>query len=272
MIRTEYIKNRIKKLIYLIPIVIITISFFTLVYPLYLLPDNDVGIATMQPSNFCFTITWTFISISTYLVSLLIKLAFMRITPSLKEYIKNEVNSLGYKIYEKRKSWISFLILNFISVLTLFLIEFKVIFFYNTLLTIIFISILSGYLFLGILIPIFWCFFYDGLRVKLKGNYQVIITPYYKIRKSKVKDYHLICIYLTSNPLAYKFKKVKKLLYIKIARTRWLPRKRKSVVSKYNLSPFLRFNEFSTPTNFQKQFLNITLALQEWDNENRIKL
>lgn len=204
-------------------------------------------------------------SITSYSIFYLIKFVFIRVTPSLKKYINNEINNLGFKIQEKNRSWISFLILNIISVLLIFLIELRVIFFKNPLLNTLFKGVLLCYLCIGIFVPIVWRLFYDGLRVKLKDNYQIYINPYYKIRKSKVKDYQLIGIYLTSNRIAFRCNKNKKTLYTQIARTRWLPRKRKSLISKYDLSPSLKFNEFSTPLNFQKQFLNIVLAIQDWD-------
>ncbi|MFX1349017.1 MAG: hypothetical protein ACFE92_10130 [Promethearchaeota archaeon] len=181
----------------------------------------------------------------------------------------NEISNLGYKLHEKRRSWISFLVLDSISVLLLFLLELKVIIFDNTFLNAFFNAILICFLFIAISIPILWRFFYDGLRVKLKNKYQVYINPYYRIRKNKVKDYQLISIYLTSNRIALRLNKNKKKLYMKIAKTRWLLRKKKSLIFKYNLSPFLKFNEFSTPLNFQKQFLNIILALQEWDEKTK---
>lgn len=193
----------------------------------------------------------------------------MRNTPSLKEYINREIDNLGFKLQEKRRSWISFLILNSISVLLLLLIEFKVIYINIPLLNTFFRGFLIIYLFISITIPILWRFSYDGLTVEVKKNYHVLLNPHYRIRKSKIKDYQLIGIYISSNRVAFKFNKHKNKLFTDIVRTRWLPRKRKSIISKYGLSPFLRFNEFSTPLNFQKQFLNIILALQEWDKEKK---
>jgi hypothetical protein len=32
------------------------------------------------------------------------------------------------------------------------------------------------------------------------------------------------------------------------------------------MSPYLHFEEYSVPFNFQKQFLNIVLALNDWEN------
>ena len=140
---------------------------------------------------------------------------------------------------------------------------------YNLLLNASYKAMLIGFLSLALSVPILWHLFFDRLRVKLKNNYQIYISPYYKVRNIKSKDYQLIYIYLTSNRVAYKFNKTKKELYNKIAENRWLPRKKKS---KFGFTPFLRFNEFSTPSNIQKPFLNIALALQEWDNLYRKKL
>jgi len=264
-IRTEFRKKGIKQLKYLFTVLIIIIIYFTIIYPIFLIPDKNAGITTLQPSNFGFTINWTLFSIGAYLFFYFIKVVLMRATPSLKEYIISEIDNIGFKAQEKRNSWISFLILNSIAVLLLFLMELKIIYFHNLFLNTLFRGILIIYLVISIIIPIIWRFSYDGLIVPLKGNYQVYLNPYYSIRKSKIKDYQLIGIYLTSNRIAFKFDKYKKRVYAKIAGTRWLPRKRKSIISKFGLSPFLRFNEFSTPLNFQKQFLNIVLALQEWD-------
>lgn len=195
----------------------------------------------------------------------------MKVTPSLKTYISNEINNLGYKVHEKSKSWLLFLILNLVSVLLLFLIELRVINFYDLSIYTFFKDVLIFFLFLTIFIPVLWLLFYGGLRVKLKYNYQIYINPYYRIRKGRSEDYQLIYIYFTSNRIAYRFKKTNKELYNKIAEIRWLPRTRKSLFSKHGISLFLRFNEFSTPSNIQKPFLNIALALQEWDNQYKKK-
>ena len=269
IIRSEYFNRGIKRLIYFFAVILIIIVHFTVIYPFYLISDNGSGISTLHPSNFSFTINWTLFSIGAYLIFYLIKLALVRVTPSLKKYINSEIKNIGFKIEEKRKSWISFLILNSISVLLLFLMELKVIYFNNPFFNTLFRGFLILYLFISIIIPIIWRLYYDGLIIDLKGNYQVFLNPYYRIRKKKIKDYQLIGIYLTSNRIAFKFNKNKKRLYTKIAGIRWLPRKRKSTISKYGLSPFLRFNEFSTPLNFQKQFLNIVLALEEWDRKKK---
>ncbi len=269
-IRTEFRKKGIKQLKYLFTVLIILIIYFTIIYPIFLIPDKNAGITTLQPSDFGLTISWTLFSIGAYLLFYFIKIVLMRATPSLKEYIKSEIDNIGFKTQEKRKSWISFLLLNSIAVLLLFLMELKVIYFHNLFFNTLFRGILIIYLVISFIIPIIWRFSYDGLTVPIKGNYQVFLYPYYSIRKSKVKDYQLIGIYLTSNRIAFKFDKNKKSIYAKIAGARWLPRKRKSIISKYGLSPFLRFNEFSTPLNFQKQFLNIVLALQEWDTKKSL--
>ncbi|MFX1310840.1 MAG: hypothetical protein ACFE8C_14170 [Promethearchaeota archaeon] len=268
-IKTEYHKKGKKLLLYLFTALFIVIIHFTVIYPIYLISDSSASISGLKLYNFPLTINWTIFSTGIYLILYVIRVALMRITPSLKDHIINEINNIGFKIQEKRNSWIYFLILNGLSVLLLFLIELKVISFNNPVLYTLFRVLFIIYLAIAFVIPIMWRFYYDGLIVKLKGNYKVFIQPYYKIRNIKAEEHQLIGIYLSSNNIAIKFNNIKKKLYGRIAEDRWLPRKRKSILSKCRFTLFLKFHEFSTPSNFQKQFLNIVLALQDWDVQSK---
>ncbi|MFX1378677.1 MAG: hypothetical protein ACFFA4_06250 [Promethearchaeota archaeon] len=267
-IKVEYRKIGIKILRYLSIILIIFIIHFTLIYPVFLIPSKGVVITGLHPYRFNLSINWAIFSIGAFLIFYLLKIVIMRVTPLLKQQIYNDINDLGFIIQEKRKSWIIFLILNSISIVSLFLVEFDILSFNPPPINTLFTGILAFYLFLSIIIPIIWRFYYDGLIIPLKSKYHISINPSYKIGKIKNKDSQLIGIFLTSNRIANKFSKRKKTIYTNIIEDRWLPRKRKSIISKYSLTPFLRFYEFSTPLNFQRQFLNISLALKEWDNKN----
>ena len=97
-IRSEYLRKILKKVVYLIPIIIVLVVHFTVIYPIYLDSDTDPGISTLQPSRFRFTINWVLLSIGTYLIFYLIKFVLTKTTPSLKEYIKNEINMMELPI------------------------------------------------------------------------------------------------------------------------------------------------------------------------------
>ncbi len=267
-IKSEYrkIANRLIK--YLSIIAIIIIIHFSIVYPVFLIPEEGVSISGLTPYRFNLTINWSVFTVSVFLLFYLIKIGLMRITPYIKKHIKNELNTLGFDVKEKRKSWIIFLTLNCISVLLLFFIELNFLSFTDPNFYNLFQGILIIWLSISILIPISWRFFHDGLIIHVKGKYRIYINPNYKLRERKGEDSQLIGIFLTSNRITYKFSKKKIILYTQIAESRWLPKVRMSIISKYGLSPFLRFHEFSTPINFQKQFLNIVSALQEWDLQN----
>lgn len=264
-IKKEYRKKVINLLTYSSVLLITVIVYFTLIYQLYRIPGEMFTLAIFTPIRFNLTLNWTVFSFSVFTIIYLIKIVIMRITPSLKEQIRYDINVLGFNLQEKRFSWIIFLSLNSISILFLVLIEFNIINFNNTFLNSFFNGLFIVYLFISLLIPVLWRFSHDGLFIILKGKYRVSINPFYKISKINPKDSQLIGISLTSNKIVNKFSKNKKNLYLQIVESRWLPRKRKSIVSKYSFSPFLRFYEFSTPLNFQKQVLNIVLALQDWD-------
>ncbi|MFX0024552.1 MAG: hypothetical protein ACFE9S_19715 [Candidatus Hermodarchaeota archaeon] len=263
-IKFEYRKIAIKLLRYLTIISIILIIHFSIIFPIFLIPEEGVSVSGLTPYRFNLTINWSVFTIGVFLSFYLIKIGFLRITPFLKKFIINEINSLGFDIQEKRKSWVIFLILNSISMILLFLTELNFIVFTNPNFYSLFQGILIVWLSISIFVPIFWRFFYDGLIIDLKGKYRVSINAYYKLKKIKEYDSQLIGIFLSSSKIGFKLNKKSKTIYSHIAEIRWLPRKRNSIISKYGLSPFLRFYEFSTPINFQKQFLNIVLALQDY--------
>jgi len=264
-IKSEYNKKRTKFVLYFLTTLIIIIIQFAVIYPIYLIPDETVSASELDLRNFPLTINWAIFSVGIFLIFYFVKELFMKITPLLKIHLTNEINNIGFKIQEKRNSWILFLSLISPSLILLILIELKIIHFYSPILNMFVKSIVIFYLIVSISIPVIWRVLYDGLIIKLKGKYKIFVHIYFKVRKIKPGDQQLIGIYLTSNKLANKFSFNKKRIYTRIVEERWLPRRRKTIVSKHGLSPFLRFHEFSTPSNLQKQFLNIVIALQEWD-------
>lgn len=264
-IRKEYCKKGKKYFITFIVVLTIILIHFGIINPIYLIPNAGTGISGLQLYKFPLSINWTILSASVYIIFYFVKLAFMRATPSLKDYISNEIYNLGFKLQEKKKSRILFFIMNSLSVLILILVELKIIHFNNSIIHTLFKSLFIIYLVMTSIIPILWRFYYDGLIVKLKANYQIFITPYFKLRKKNVEDQQLIGLYLTSNNIAVRFNNKNRTLYKRIVEDRWLPRKRRFTFSIFKANLFLKFYEFSTPLNFQKQFLNIILALQDWD-------
>ena len=114
---------------------------------------------------------------------------------------------------------------------------------------------------MSIALPIIWIFRNDKFVIKVKENVFVLCDLYYSLSKKEDYDPNLVGIILTSNRLCSKFDKSGKYIYSKISETRWLKKNDNSAIS-----PYLHFQEFSVPYNFQKQFLNITLALNEWEN------
>jgi hypothetical protein len=111
------------------------------------------------------------------------------------------------------------------------------------------------------MLPIIWIFKKDKFVIKVKENVFILCHLHYSLSKKEDYDPNLVGIILTSNRLCSKFDKSGKYIHSKISEKRWLKKNDNSTIS-----PYLYFQEFSVPYNFQKQFLNITLALNEWEN------
>ncbi|MFX1590731.1 MAG: hypothetical protein ACFFC1_21570 [Promethearchaeota archaeon] len=269
VIKSEYFKKAIKAFFCILFILTIYLIYLILWFqPNIFLPNNTTLeiTSTIRKISFNLTTGWAFFSISIFITAYLIKLIRMKFTPSLICFMKKEVHNIGLKFQKRFASSSLFLMLNSGAVALLIYIDFGIIQLDGSYISNVIQSLIILYLILSITIPVIWIFVNDKFVAKLKQNFFVLFEFHYKIRKKRGYDPNLVGIYLTSNRLCSRFNKSGKEAYSKISEIRWLPRKGKT---NFELNPYLHFHEFSAPVNFQKQFLNITLALNEWD-ENYI--
>ncbi|TFG23193.1 MAG: hypothetical protein EU533_03425 [Promethearchaeota archaeon] len=259
IIRKEFMKKSIYSLIYIVIILAVYILYLIITYQSELFGNNSI-INTISHSVFSkATIAWVLFSTTTFLIIYLIKLLSIKFTPSLISFIKKESTNIGFEFEKKYDSGLLFLLLNSISICILIYMDFGVIQFENPNISIMFQVIFSIYLILSLVIPVIWALLNDKYIIKLKENFFILFDFQFKIRSSKEEDSYLVGIHLTSNKLTSRFDKCGRIIYSRISQRRWLSRKKKSI-----LNPYLYFHEFSTPINFQKQFLNMVLALNEW--------
>ena len=259
IIRKEFFKKTIRSLIYIVIVIVIYTIYLMITYQPNLF-GNNIILNTISHTAFShLTIAWILFSTTIFSIVYLFKLLYMKFTPSLISFIEDESSNIGFAFEKKYNSSLLFLLLNSISISILIYIDFGVIQFHNSPFDLFFQVIFAIYLVSSLIIPIIFALVNDKYIIKLKENFYIIFDFQFKIRKPKEEDSNLVGIRLTSNRLSSKFDKCGKIIYSRISQRRWLSRKKKS-----KLNPYLYFHEFSTPTNFQKQFLNMALALNEW--------
>jgi len=273
LIRSEYFDKAIKTVVPLLIIIeILIISSILLKVP----SEASMGRVASQsspPPDFpklnplYLSFHWILFCIGVYFSIYLITLLIQKFTPSMLKHLKREIESLEFQIRKNNSSLRLFIVLNSISLIILLFINFRIILITNPFLSNLIKSVVIVYLVSSLVLSILWRIFFDHFRVELTRKYFISLHPYFKLRKGKNKEISLIGIYLTSSRIGIRIKKVNKELYKKISEERWLPRKRRFAAFSFYLNPYLYFHEFSTPVNFQKQFLNIALALQDWDLE-----
>lgn len=267
-IRSEYIKKALKSIIYIF--IVLSVALTYLLYGFlpyieeYLLnglftPEsfnpNDIGF----PLNL--TVSWTLFSTCIFLVVYFIRLSQVKFTPSLIKYIEKETKYAGFEFTKKIESVGLFMVLTAVSIAILFYIDTRLIQFDESFWGIFFQYSFYVYLLVSLILPIIFIFRNDKFAIKVKDNVFVLCELHYKVRNKKEYDPNLLGIVLTSNRLCSKFDKSGKFVYSKISEDRWLIRNEPSTIS-----PYLHFEEYSVPFNFQKQFLNIVLALNDWEN------
>jgi len=266
IIRSEYLKKALKYIVWIIAILTAAISYLIFVYLPYLNSNSFIYlIMGKYPSGsnifpLDLTINWSLFSTSIFLVIYLTKAIHLKFTPSLIRYIERETKHIGFEFKKKFESMGLFIILNLFSISILFFLDIKALRFNDTSLSILFRNTFVIYLFISITLPIIWIFKNDKFVIKVKENVFVQCKLHYNLSKKEDYNPNLVGIILTSNRLCSKFDKSGKDIHSKISENRWLKKKDISAIS-----PYLHFQEFSVPYNFQKQFLNITLALNEWE-------
>lgn len=268
IIRSEYIKKALKSIVYIIIILSGVLSYLLYCYLPYiernlfttlLTTESYISEPTGFPLNL--TLSWTFFSTSIFLIVYFIRLSQVKFTPSLIKYIERETKFAGFEFIKKIESVGLFMVLTAVSIAILFYIDMRIIQFNNTFWSVFFQNSFFIYLLTSLIFPIVFIFRNDKFAIKIKDNVFVLCNLHYNIRKNKEYDPNLLGIILTSNRLCSRFDKSGKYIHSRISEDRWLIRTEPSAIS-----PFLHFEAYSVPFNFQKQFLNIVLALNEWEN------
>ncbi|MBY9014345.1 MAG: hypothetical protein KGD68_01505 [Candidatus Lokiarchaeota archaeon] len=268
IIKSEYYKKALKSILYIAIVLIIAFGYLIFGYLPYM--DNTsfpyfLVTESSAPASIEFsldlTLGWSIFSTSIFLIIYFIRLIHVKFTPSLIRFIERETKYAGFEFKRRIQSAGLFVILNAVSIALLFYLDSNLIRFDNSSWSIVFKDSLLIYLLISLALPIIWVFRNDKFVIKVKDNVFVLCDLHYNFKKNKNYDPNLVGIILTSNRLCSKFDRSGKFIYSRISKGRWLVRNESSAIS-----PYLHFEEYSVPYNFQKQFLNIVLALNEWEN------
>jgi hypothetical protein len=268
IIKSEYIKKAVKSIVYILIVLSVAFTYLIYAYLPYIEKNfftNLLATESVSSEGNAFplnlTLSWTLISTCIFLIVYFFRVSQVKFTPSLINYIERETKYAGFEFIKKIESVGLFIVLTAVSITILFYIDTRLIQFNDTFWSIFFQNSFFVYLLISLILPIVFIFRNDKFTIKIKDNVFVLCNLHFNIRKNKEHDPNLLGIILTSNRLCSKFDKSGKYIHSKISENRWLIRNEPSTIS-----PFLYFEEYSVPFNFQKQFLNIVLALNEWEN------
>ena len=253
VIRKEYIRNSIKVYLSLIFMAGAYLIYFIFIYET--LHQNYIYIITIDQIT-----AWIFFTL--YLFFHIFVLSFIRFSPSLIWYLKYEINNVGFEL--KKKIRVRFFLFNSLSIL--FLISYvNIIYIENFILKIIVLRFLINYILINTIYPIIKGLMHDRFIVKLTKGHYIQFHLQFRIIKPKGLEPQSIRIFLSSNRLCFKFNNEKKIIYDKIAETRWLPKVGRKILPIFSLNPFLYFHEFAIPINLQTQINNLVGAIRDWD-------
>lgn len=254
LIKKEYFTMLFRVFSIIIILFLISVIYYMLSYQLFISPLSLI---------FDQIVSWLI-----FLVYLLIhfsQITIIRFSPTLINYINEELKNLDFESYRKHKIGLKFIVFNSFTLFLFVLVNMGINISNDYYITSLIIRLIIIYIFLSLAIPILRGVFHDQLLVKLKRPYFVQIDFQFKLVKHVEAESQMVRIYMKSNKLGLKSEENKFKIYKEISERRWLPRKTKRGIPIFVFRPKLCFYENSSPKNFKEHLLNIISAIREWD-------
>ncbi len=254
IIKTEYLKNLLK--VYLL---IITLIGLYMIYQLFMIPYEQGSGKYLSDQIVFWFLFLIFLFIHFFLLS------YNRFSPTLVNFLKEELHHLGFELRRKYKTRLNFYLFNSFSLIFFIVMNIGISYSLDYVIISLNIRLLLIYIFSSISIPILLGVLHDKFIIKLKSPYFVQFDLQCKLIKRREVESQMIRIFMISDKLCLKSNDSGFKIHKEISEKRWLPRKGRFTRSTYNIKKYLYFYEYSTPINFKEHFLNIVSALREWD-------
>lgn len=259
LIKTEYLKNLYQTYFWLIILIMMYV-----VYLLFITPFNHTIIKFIADQ----VIIW--ILFSFYLFIHFFNLSYVRFTPTIINFLENELRMLDYKIQRKYKIRPSNFLFTCFSIIVFTFLTISIYYYSNNNNVIsLIMRLLIVYIFIGITIPVLRGRLHDIFLVNLRNSYFVRIELQLKLIKHKEVESQMVKIFMTSNNLGPKADQSGYALYNKISEKRWLQRRDNRILSRVISRNYLFFHEYATLINFKEHVMNIVSAIREWDISER---
>ncbi|MFW9894795.1 MAG: hypothetical protein ACFFD7_03230 [Candidatus Thorarchaeota archaeon] len=257
IIKTEYIKNLL-----LIYFLIISLIGLYVTYQFFMIPYERTATKYLSDQIMFWFLLFLFLLIHFFLLS------YSRFSPTLVNFLNEELHALDFEMERKYKKGLSFIIFTSLSIIFFIVINIGLSYSLDYLVFSLNVRILLIYIFSSITIPILRGILHDKFIIKLKTPYYVRFDLQCKLIKHREVESHMIRVYMASNKLRLKSKQSGFELYKEISEKRWLPKRRKFSYQLFQLKSSSIFHEYSTLLNFKEHFLNLVSAIREWDVTN----
>lgn len=197
-----------------------------------------------------------------FLILYLIFRTNAKLSPTLVEFIKETLREFDLQLKRKRKYIYYFIIFNTLSTAIM-----GIIFLFKITFPIFFYPFLGGFFLLCLITPLAIGGKKDKYYVKLKNDYEIEFNFHGKKLKIDGTKRLTVGIYMISNHLCYRWEQRKKDVLEEISGEHWLPQKGRFQI--FPFSPYLYLYEYGTVINFERRFLNLALAIREWDKKKK---